>query len=262
MTLEFLPALAEAAKSPGLLKEIYGDLAKPGVSQVGKALSTIIGLGNTALWPVQLLNERARIALEANLERYRQKLVDIPDERIVPVPAEVGVPIAEKLSYIQDPDLKELYLNLLAKGSVLETQSQAHPSFVNVINNLSPDEGALLKQFKAARAQPFVFARLTNPATGHFVEIVEMSFPVLPEVHLAFPQNLVAYISNFEGLGLVKVHRDEFVVPESVYEPIEAAIRAPFKDRPPMPEFPVLSCTRGRINVTSFGQLFLSACVE
>jgi hypothetical protein len=262
MTLELLPALAEAAKEQGLLKEVYGDLAKPGVIQVGKALSTVIGLGNTILWPIQLLNERARIALDANLERYRQKLAEVPQEKIAPVPPEVGVPIAEKLSYVQDVDLKELYVNLLAKGSVLETQSQAHPSFVNVINNLSPDEAALLKQFKTVQAQPFVSARLTNPATNHWIEVVEMSFPIQPEIHLAYPQNLVAYISNFEGLGLVRVRRDEYVVPDSVYLPIEEAVRAPFKDSPPMPEFPVFKCYRGRINVTPFGQLFFSACVE
>ena len=261
MTPELLPVLAEAAKLPELLKEIYGDLAKPGVVQVGKALSSVFGLGNTILWPVQLLNERVRIALEANLERYRQKLADIPPEKIVPVPPEVGVPIAEKLAYIQDVELKELYLNLLAKGSILESQSQAHPSFVNVINNLSPDEGVLLKQFKAA-PQPFVFARLSNPATNYWMEIVEMSFPILPAIHLAFPQNLVAYVSNLEGLGLVKVIRNEQVVPESVYLPMEEAIRTLYKDITPIPEYPELTCSRGRINVTSFGRLFLNACVE
>jgi hypothetical protein len=47
---QFLPALAAglAARSE-LLKEIYTDLAKPGVSQVGLAIGTILGLGNTAL---------------------------------------------------------------------------------------------------------------------------------------------------------------------------------------------------------------------
>ena len=51
-----------------LLKEIYGDLLKPGVSQVGKAIGTLIGLGNTILWPLLLLNESARIAIDKNLE--------------------------------------------------------------------------------------------------------------------------------------------------------------------------------------------------
>ncbi len=262
MSLELLPALAEAAKEQGLLKEIYGDLAKPGVAQVGKALSTVLGLGNTILWPAQLLNERSRISLDANLERYRQKLADIPPEQISPISPEVGVPIAEKLSYIQDIDLKELYINLLAKASVSETQSQTHPSFVNVINNLSPDEAILLRQFKVAHAQPFVTARLTNPTTNHWLELVEMSLPIQPNIKLAYPQNLVAYISNFEGLGLVKIRRDQTVIPESLYIPIEADIHEHYKNSPIVPEFPIFKCYRGRINVTPFGLLFLSACVE
>lgn len=262
MTPELLPILAEAAKPDGLLKEVYGDLAKPGVSQVGKALSTIIGLGNTILWPVQLLNDRARVALEANLERYRQKLAEIPQERIVEVPPEIGVPIAEKFSYVRDSELKELYVNLLAKASDLATQSQAHPSFVNVINNMSPDEGALLKQLKRSRGHPFVFARLINPNNGHYKEIVEMQFPVAPDIKLAFHENLGAYMSNLEGLGLITILRAEYVLPESLYVPIENIIRKYFENQPPSPEYPTLQCNRGRINVTSFGQLFLEACVE
>ena len=31
--------LKEAAQAPSFLKEVYGDLAKPGVTEVGKALS-------------------------------------------------------------------------------------------------------------------------------------------------------------------------------------------------------------------------------
>jgi len=39
-----------------LIKEIYGDLAKPGVTQVGNALGTVIGLLNTCLSPIKYLN--------------------------------------------------------------------------------------------------------------------------------------------------------------------------------------------------------------
>ena len=59
MTLEtLLPMIKEALQLPGLLKEIYGDALKPGVSQVGKALGTILGLGTTVLLPVYWVNER------------------------------------------------------------------------------------------------------------------------------------------------------------------------------------------------------------
>ena len=93
MTDPTLPILREATQIPGLLKDIYGDLAKPGVEQVGKALGTVLGLGNTILWPLTMLNERARIALEKNLEKYRRQLDG--KDKIVEVSPEVGVPVLE-----------------------------------------------------------------------------------------------------------------------------------------------------------------------
>ena len=261
MTAEWLPPLAKAASEQGLLTQIYGDLAKPGVSQAGKALSTVLGLGNTMLWPIQLLNERARIALEANLERYREKVAQIPDEKISPVPPEVGVPIAEKLSYVSDPDLRELYTNLLAKASSTDTQSQAHPSFVNVLNNLSPDEAQLVRQFqRQAGAIPFITAKFVNPTKNHWLQLVDVHFELLPETKIAFPANLPAYVSNLEGLGLIDIRRDIFVVPETVYQPLENELESRFKGNAPA-DFSLFRCERGRIEVTRFGWLFIAACV-
>ncbi|EGR2394464.1 DUF4393 domain-containing protein, partial [Vibrio cholerae] len=53
--------------SVDLLKEIYGDLAKPSVVKVGEALETVFGLGNTALLPLTLLNEVSRMRFQKNL---------------------------------------------------------------------------------------------------------------------------------------------------------------------------------------------------
>ena len=102
MPSDLIPVALRELDAKGLLKQVYGDLAKPGVTQVGLALSTVLGLGSTILWPIQLLNERTKLFLEANLERYREKLAGVSPEQIVPVPTEIGVPLAEKLSYVTD----------------------------------------------------------------------------------------------------------------------------------------------------------------
>jgi hypothetical protein len=102
---EALTIVKEAAQIPGLLKEIYGDLAKPGVKQIGNALGTILGLGKTILWPLMLINERTKITLQRNLEKYRRQIQDVPKEQIVPVAPEVGVPISEKLAYVTNEEL-------------------------------------------------------------------------------------------------------------------------------------------------------------
>ena len=248
-------ALAVAATQPRLLIELYGDLAKPGVAQVGKALSTVLGLGNTILLPIQLLNERARILVEANVERYREKLARTPENDICPVRPEVGVPVVEKLSYVSDPDLRELYTTLLAKASTYATQSQAHPSFVNIINNLSPDEAQLVRQFLQEPVIPFVQPSWTDPKTGIFLRR-GIHIALLPSTRLAFKVNLPAYISNLEGLGLIDVEHDVYSGPEEVYVRLETECEA---SRPR--GYTQVACSRGTIEITHFGWLFMQCCI-
>ena len=73
-----------------------------------------------------------------------------------------GVLIAEKLAYVTNEELSALYLNLLAKASVFETARFAHPSLVNLINNLSRDEAILLQELNSTCKDgklPFLEAR-------------------------------------------------------------------------------------------------------
>lgn len=44
--------------TPNILGQIYGDLAKPSVTAVGKALGTVFEFSTSFLLPVKLLNEK------------------------------------------------------------------------------------------------------------------------------------------------------------------------------------------------------------
>ena len=262
MPVEWLPALAKAANDPGLIKEIYGDLAKPGVAQVGKALSTVIGLGNTCLWPIQLLNERARIALDANLESFRKRLAKIPEEKIVPASPELGVPIAEKISYVTDNDIRELYLNLLAKACNSDTIGLAHPSFLNIINSISPDEAMLLRQLSQNTVTPYVGMKYSNPNSQHFHQVVEVHIKTDEQAKLTYPWNLPAYISNLEGLGLLDVSLAYKSPAFAEYVALEAELRDRYKDAKGPEGFTVLAFDQGRILTTQYARLFFNACFQ
>ena len=140
-------AAASAPALPALLKSVYADLLQPSVRRVGLALEDVIGLGNTALYPVQLLNGRTSIALKSNFDKYRKKLEDVLDADIIRVAPEVGVPIAEKLAYVTEPKLSDFYVTLLAKASQRQFAFQAHPGFVKAIDHLSPDDAAMIEHF-------------------------------------------------------------------------------------------------------------------
>ncbi|WP_275270509.1 DUF4393 domain-containing protein [Limnobacter sp. P1] len=259
----WLQVAQEALKVPGLLVEIYGDLARPGVKQAGRALETVMGLGNTILWPIAWANERSRIALETNLEKYRQRLESIPEEKIVGVAPEIGVPIAEKLAYVTDEQLSDMYVRLLATASNVDTLGNAHPSFVNVVNNLSPDEARLLVYFVQRRDMPIVQATAVVPKEGSHSVLGGPFVP--PEVtkDLVFPGNIDAYLSNLSGLGLVTVRYDEWLADGSIYEPLEASNRAALTKRiESIPQLAgrELKFGRGLAQRTSFGLKFIQAC--
>ena len=256
-----LPILKEAAQVPGLFKEIYGDLAKPGVTQVGKALSTVLGLGNTILWPLTLLNERARIALEKNLEKYREQLNSIPPEKISEVPPELGVPIAEKLSYVTDEQLSDLYINLLAKASTTDLAHTAHPSFVNVVNNLSPDEAVLLQHVR--NDIPFIEVRLQKKDANEWRTLGRLLTGLEMAAKLSFPQNVVAYLSNFEGLGLIDIRHDILMVDPPAYERLEQQYRPGPEKSPHDQGTHELVFHRGKIELTPiWAALYLSMSHE
>jgi hypothetical protein len=118
--------------------------------------------------PLALLNERTRISLERNLEKYRSRLEEVNEDKIVEVRPELGVPILEKLGYVSDEELSDLYINLLARASIAETAHFAHPAFIAIINNLTPDEALLLKAIGPAKDIPFLTAQLVDKTTGAF----------------------------------------------------------------------------------------------
>lgn len=251
----------EALKVPSLIVEIYGDLARPGVRQVGKALDTILGLGNTILWPITLANERARIFLDKNLEKYRERIEQIPEEKIIQVAPEIGVPIAEKLAYIRDDRLSDLYVLLLTKASCVDTVSQAHPSFVNVINNLSPDEAQLLEHFVADECLLFVMAKWVHKKTN----VYSVAGDLLPAqknlTSLSFPMNVPAYLSNLAGLGLLSVNYEiSLAGGAAAYELIESERKSQFPESHPTDPELELRFERGVVTKTEFGRQFIAAC--
>lgn len=256
-----VPAILTEAGKQGVLKAIYGDLLKPGVQQVGCAIEAVLGLGNTVLWPIHLLNQRARINLQSNLESYREKMARVPLEQVVAPAPELAIPITEKFPYLENEELRELFTSLLAMASSSETNNKAHPSFANVINNLCPDEAQLLQNFIGTRAIPFVYLRYVNARQDRYTQICDMHIRVRDGIRLAFRENVPAYISNLEGLGILKIDRNTFTLDEDQYSVLVGDVKTTFANYSAPEGYPVQQINKGRIDVTDFGKMFISTCV-
>lgn len=262
MPIDQLPSIVSAIQStPGLLKEIYRDLAKPGVSQVGKALSTVLGLGNTILLPLSLLNEKGRLIAEKNMEKYRKQLEAVPEEQIVGVAPEIGVPVTEKLTYVTDEEIGDLYVNLLARASTAQTSGLAHPSFTHVINSLSPDEALVIKALRGGGDLAFIDVQLIiDTATGEYVNIMPLLTGIEKKVALLYPGNCVAYFSNLSGLGIMNVRHDIRLANLGLYKELESSYDEQIKRISLVPEKQRVNIVQGKVEITPYGRLFIAAC--
>jgi hypothetical protein len=103
---EIIDALAQ-------IPNIYEDFAQPSVKKIGEALGTLFDFGSTLLLPLKLQGEKNRLNFEKRLKEYKDKLDTIPDEKITNVNPQIGIPILDKLTYVTDDDIADLFTTLL-----------------------------------------------------------------------------------------------------------------------------------------------------
>lgn len=188
-----------------IMSEIYTDLAKPGIIQVGKAIGTTLGLVNTFLYPMKYINKKTSLIYKNNFEILRKKLEKEDIENIVNIPPEIGKPLLEKLFYVSDEELAKLFINLLARASKKDSAHLAHPNFANIISSLSPDEARILNHLKGKILNiitPYSLLEtkeefdLENQSGVFFSELNNSSI-------LIYPENINLYLINLSSLGIL-----------------------------------------------------------
>lgn len=253
---------AAAAGDEKVLRLFYQDLAQPGVKQVDRALSTVLGLGNTILLPVKMANDKARVLYARHMENYRKNLEAIPEEKIIEVAPEIGVPVLEKLEKTTNDAIGKMYVNLLSNASHIDLAKNAHPRFVSVIESLTRDEAIILQ-----RKHSYFFITivcLIDLYSGGKV-LKGMTTPVergtlyhKPGI-LELPENAPFYFDNLCGLGLLAIaHNSVLAASGDPYQQLKDAFAEVINaNQGPNDRIEV---REGEYKRTPFCDLFLKAC--
>lgn len=190
-------------------KKAYDDaLSSPIKEASGMATDILKGLRLFTAPFAMMANFRERL-LET-LEECRQK---VPVERQVECPPEIAGPVIEKLRFLApENELRQLFLNLLSASIDRERQSKAHPSFVNIIGQLSRDEALLLKAIAhwGGPAYHGVVIELSwfgIEFDGDRIDVEVRHKGYLPESELAFKDRLYVYLTHLETLNLIKLQQ-------------------------------------------------------
>jgi hypothetical protein len=250
----------------GLAKAIpiYQDALQPAAKEIGKALGTVAKTVNIALAPVSALVWGYDQIKEFVDTKVSEKLSNVPSENIVTPPPHIAGPALESLRYTGSIDeLKELYANLLASSMDSKTTKDTHPSFVEIIKQLSSAEARLLTTLIFSDQEPAVTIR-NNRKVGSGGRDQFRNFTVLGEkAGIQDYRNIPNYLDNLCRLGLLEIPDSYTLIGEDVYKhldehPIVKAIAEAIDQE----EDRKSKLVHKTIMVTGFGRQFINTCVK
>ncbi|WP_444894380.1 DUF4393 domain-containing protein [Microbulbifer sp. JMSA004] len=184
-----------------VVPELYKDAISPAAKEIGKGLQTIAKAANLALRPVAGLvwgYEKIEDYIASELPK---KIRSKDPKKIVTPELHLAGPLLESLKFTGYQDiLREMYLHLLATSMDKDAAIRAHPTFVEIIRQLSPDEAKLLAFIGALPGYPEIdanwFARswwkyeVYGDMKNRFKAICERAEVKCPELYLSYLDNL------------------------------------------------------------------------
>ena len=247
-----------------LVGNLYTDFLQPSIKTLGTTLGSVVELVTLFQVPIQYVNEIVKLNFSKRLKEYAKKLEEIPNEKKCEVNPQIGVPIMEKLGYITNDEIADLFTNLLTKASSVDTVNLAHPSFVQLIERLSVDEARIIKYLFNKEYIPCVSFRTYFKKKEGFVDTLESGTSLSFEINFSFPKNEKLYLDNLVSMGILDISHGKYLTDEKIYEPLYKLHRyeqlvnelcndenSPFKE---------IDKDKSFYQVTDFGKAFIKAC--
>lgn len=192
------------------------------------------------------------------------KVSSVPTDDLQAPKPSVAIPAMEGLACsLDEPALREMYLNLLARASDKRQNNTVHPSFAQIIKELSSDEVDLLDGCLDRARVPLVRIKRvtsTGPHPGwvilhsHLMNIRE-----LPGGEPIEDANLPGYVDNWVRLGLVNVSYDTYLANESQYSWVETRPELVNLREAVTGDGITVEYDKGVMDTTDFGRRFATA---
>ena len=246
---------------------VYQDVVQPAAQEIGKALQTVAKTVHIALAPVSALVWGYDQVKEFVSTKVADRLKNVPAENIVTPKPNIAGPALESLRYTgHESSLSDLYANLLAASMDKFTAHGAHPAFVEIIKQLTPDEAKLVGLFIQDVALPLLNVRWEykdpTPEKNGGKEVL-VNFSLLGVITgCEFPQLTPTYIDNLCRLGLAEVPAMLEYTGKGVYDTLENAPEVQ-QQKIQIEQNPELKVRieRKALRVTEFGKQFARICV-
>lgn len=244
---------------------VYDDAVKPVSIEIGKALGTIGGVINIALAPLSAMVYGYEEIKEQLKKRLEEKLKNTPPENIIEPKLQVVGPLIEKYKYVHNnEELSAMFINLLANAIDKDRVKKAHPSFVNIISDLSSDEAKLIKTISKENTLPKIDLSMeVKNKKGEVGQIIiKNNFTLLGnKANLQCPELTPSYLSNLERLRIIQCTNglmQEAYTDNDLYKELEESSEI-MNNLKKSTEERKIEIIKGNITITDFGRMFMEA---
>lgn len=251
-------------------EKIYDDGCKETVSETGKVLALIPRTIHASLSKVEqwVLNREYSIKTTQRLLEY--KLEHFNPEEIEELDPCVAVPAINALSYsASSEDLLDMYANLLATSMISDKKWLVHPSFVEIIKQLSPDEAKLLKAIASSCKNDnefplidLVMKRDVEDSITSTIYYTVKRFTDLAYGLCEYPTRICSYIENLVRHNIIEILENNRLTDEKGYYSL---INQPFiretKEAIKLRDGFEWDINEYIFMITNFGNDFIKSCV-
>ena len=243
----------------GLVKAIpiYEDGLQPVTKQLGKSLETVGKAINVALLPVSCViwgADKLKSFIESDVA---EKLKDIPEKDICTPDPTVAGPVLEALKFAgHKENLREMYANLLAKSLNKNTTDKTHPSYVEVIKQLTVEEALLLQLLAKKEKYPTVCNLMDTSGNTNLSIMLRNKFNKLCSEINIDKENSNTYYDNLQRLKIIEIVENRTQKVEEDFMS-KMGMSIPGADK-----FEFKTITSYLLKFTNYGTRFVDICIR
>ncbi|WP_142413085.1 DUF4393 domain-containing protein [Hathewaya massiliensis] len=251
--------------------KLYDDVIQPSAQESGKLLGRIPRVINAVLAPLDIWILNKEYNIEETKKLLAKKLENVSTEKIVPPEPYVAVPALQAISYsMNNIELRNMYANLLANSMNVDEKDNVHPSFVEIIKQLSPFDANLLKLFSImgqSTKPSYPIIKLRSQISKEDSSGIDRVYHILSPSFGISINNYIQYsisIDNLIRLHLVKADYDRSFVDKTYYNDIlnSDLVTKLNQTLPIAPNYTYVNDKEGVLTITDLGQAFINICVS
>jgi hypothetical protein len=185
-----------------------------------------------------------------------------PEEQRSDSNRDLLVRILKKLEETGDKTVRELYLNLLRSDMTTYKKPYVHPSFVDIISQLSADETRFIHQLKATAYEPYAILDVVLLDKNNNAEFATgiTNFTNDFDLSLSSREKIQLVVFNLARIGLIKINEGQAIADSKYYDTIEASPLVSAKLRTPTPSNMLYKTKRKTFVLTEYGANFKLVC--